>query len=183
VSCEKCGRGSAAITYTEYGEQGSRKLRICASCARELGFDVPPETGCAEDAPADVPVAKLVGILGIEAVIQAAAGRAEPDDPRECPSCGMTANELRKEPLFGCPVCYETFHESLDALFRRIHGAVAHRGRVPGGGTAGIVDVEALRRELEDALAREDYERAARLRDRLRQARAPGGPETTGDAS
>jgi protein arginine kinase activator len=178
VSCERCGRGPAAISYTEYGEQGQRKLRICAGCARELGFDVPPEAGVVEsappEAPADAPVAKLVGILGIEAVIQA-AGRAEPDDPRECPGCGMTGNELRREPLFGCPVCYETFHESLDALFRRIHGAVAHRGRVPGGGTAGLVDVESLRRELDDALAHEDYERAARLRDRLRQARGQGG--------
>jgi len=179
VTCERCGQAPGAITYTEYGEDGARKLRICAACARELGFDVEPaaESPATAGAPE---IAKVVGILGIEAVLGAAGSRPEPDDPRECPGCGMTGNELRQESLFGCPACYDAFRDSLDPLFRRIHGAVMHRGRVPGGRAADPVDVDRLRRDLCDAIAQEDFERAARLRDRLRRAGAPGADDPEG---
>lgn len=178
MSCERCGQAPGAITYTEYGEDGARKLRICPACARELGFDVGDAPPAAAPPPAGSEVvAKVVGILGIETVVETRPGTREPEDPRECPGCGMTGTELRRAPLFGCPMCYETFEKSLDPLFRRLHNAVAHRGRVPGGRTVHPVDREVLRRDLRDAIANEDFERAAQIRDRLRRAGESSGDE------
>ena len=190
MNCEKCGKNPAAITYTEYSEGTAQKLRICAECAQRLGFDISerPDAPLGETPPPPlmppltVPApAKLFGILSIKATIgPAVVGEPEDHDPRECPGCGMTGTELQKQPLFGCPKCYETFNDSLDPLFRRIHGAVQHRGRVPGGKTTGPVNVDELRRDLRSAIANEDFEEAARLRDRLRQAASrierPRGP-------
>jgi protein arginine kinase activator len=192
VTCERCGKNAAEVTYTEYSDGDAQKRQICGVCARALGFDLGQTPPAPPPSPPPVvkppvggpPVAKLLGILSIETTIGAAdLGAEKEDDPRQCPGCGMTGNELRREPLFGCPRCYETFHESLDPLFRRLHGAVRPRGRVPGGETTSPVDVDGLRRDLHSAIANEDFEEAARLRDRLRQAPPPATKEEPPEGS
>jgi protein-arginine kinase activator protein McsA len=67
-------------------------------------------------------------------------------------------------------------------LLQRVHEAVVHRGRLPGGRAPApppgpmampATDTERLadlRRRLEDAIRGERYEEAARLRDDLRRA-------------
>ena len=175
MNCERCGQPDAIITYTEYAGAEARTLRICETCARRLGFEIRRGREPGTDDPAaespSVP-GELFGVLSIEATLDPAVVSEAPeeDDPRECPGCGMTGNELRRQPRFGCASCYETFNESLDPLLRRIHGAVRHRGRLPGGKVARPVDAESLRGELAIAIANEDFEAAAKIRDRLRRA-------------
>jgi len=88
----------------------------------------------------------------------------------------MTTEEFARRSLFGCAACYEAFDEDLDLLLKRLHGAVAHRGRLPQRGpTRREGEPGSLRRELDRAVRDGDFERAARLRDRLRDAER-GGP-------
>ena len=73
------------------------------------------------------------------------------------------------------------FEKDLTPLLQRAHeGATHHVGKVPTrrGGT-GVpmkrqVDVAKLRKELARAVEAEDYERAAKLRDQIRQAEGIG---------
>jgi protein arginine kinase activator len=154
VNCERCGERPASLRYTEVQEGEARKLRICEACAASLGFGSEPEQATEQPAPV-------------------AAGEPEPkgEDPRRCPACGLGAGELKTQTLLGCPTCYETFADRLDELLRRVHGAVRHEGRLPGGRTVAAPDLDALQRDLEAAIARDDFEAAARLRDLLRRAR------------
>jgi protein arginine kinase activator len=78
---------------------------------------------------------------------------------------------IREAGLAGCPLCYRHFEEELGSLINRAQGgASVHVGRHPAH-AAELVDRAALRnklaRELREAVSREEYERAAKIRDRL----------------
>lgn len=89
----------------------------------------------------------------------------------QCPACGLDLDEFRLKGRVGCARCYETFRKSLLPLLERVHDATTHRGRFPAGRPGSCVsDVAELRRRLADAIAAENYEEAAALRDRLRAA-------------
>ncbi len=115
-----------------------------------------------------------------------------------CPSCGQTYEDFLQDGRFGCPTCYRTFHFLLDSYLKKIQGGVRHSGKMPrfGGETVEIPDLEEetfdpgegaaasreiritvdpdaaeeeLRSALKRAVAREDYEQAARIRDLLKE--------------
>jgi protein arginine kinase activator len=91
-----------------------------------------------------------------------------------CPECGMTLSEFRAKGRFGCPMDYEVFAEHLDPLFERIHDVqpARHEGRLPEGADGSEViekrlSLADLRKQLENAVAEENYELAAELRDKI----------------
>jgi protein arginine kinase activator len=157
VNCERCGERPAKVRYTEVQEGEARKLRICEECAAALGFGPVAAGSESEPQKPDEP-----------AVAEAGAAEA---DARRCPACGLRADELETQSLLGCPLCYETFSDHLDEVLLRAHGAARHEGRLPHGRTAAAPDADVLQRDLDAAIAREDFQAAARLRDLLRRAR------------
>jgi protein arginine kinase activator len=97
-----------------------------------------------------------------------------------CPGCGATLQDFREAGRLGCGECYATFGVELRDLLRRLHGSTTHVGEgyrapgeaevtVPGEEIAVTEDpADALRVRLRAAVAAEDFELAAELRDRLR---------------
>lgn len=90
-----------------------------------------------------------------------------------CAHCGLTFSEFRDSSLLGCPNCYRGFDDMLEGLISRAHeSATQHIGKVPrraGAAEQKQVQVLRMRKQLDDAVLTEDYERAARLRDDLNQ--------------
>ena len=90
-----------------------------------------------------------------------------------CEGCGISYEEFRKSGLLGCSQCYGAFDRMLMPLLERAQeGATRHLGKVPTH--AGINELRQqrlrqLRRELEEAVAAEQYERAAKIRDRVNE--------------
>jgi len=71
----------------------------------------------------------------------------------------------------GCPDCYTYFGDELAPLLRAMHHGDRHVGKRPVGAAAEERRVETLaelRRQLEEAVAAENYELAAKLRDDIR---------------
>jgi len=138
------------------------ELHLCAACAQAAGFDVPA---------AAEPVIQMIKKVAISAA--AAGTRSE----KACPTCGATLADIRKAGLLGCPDCYEAFVEHLEATIERAHGGrTAHCGKCPRRRGLSIDRERRLKqitRELEEAVAAEQYERAARLRDELRGLNTP----------
>lgn len=96
-----------------------------------------------------------------------------------CDQCGITWAEFRQSGLLGCSNDYQVFEKDLTPLLQRAHeGMTHHVGKVPtrrGGSGVPVkrqVDLTKLRKELTKAVESEDYERAAKLRDQMRQAEA-----------
>jgi len=100
----------------------------------------------------------------------------------KCPQCGFSQADFKKLGRFGCPECYETFSEGLDNLLKTMHKGTRHVGKVPAA-FSGVQTMkerlERLQQELARAIQEENFERAAVLRDEIKnlQARltAPGG--------
>lgn len=90
-----------------------------------------------------------------------------------CEACGMTFSQFREKHLLGCPQCYEEFEHQLAPLLERAHeGGTHHIGKVPrraGAGDNRQLQLMRMRKRLDDAVATEDYELAARIRDDIQQ--------------
>jgi protein arginine kinase activator len=89
----------------------------------------------------------------------------------------MSWSDFRQTGLLGCEHDYAAFDKDLTPLLQRAHdGATHHLGKVPtrrGGTTVPVkrqVDLNRLRKELSRAVEAEDYEKAAKLRDQIREA-------------
>lgn len=151
VLCQYCSKNPATIHLTEIHDEKRREIHICESCADERGIG------------AHSP--------GFTAFLHSAVEKPEVQRTLRCPHCGITFDEFRTKGRFGCPRDYEVFRERLNPLLDKIHGAHRHTGRLPGGretmDTDRADELLRLRRELKEAVHREEYEKAAKLRDRI----------------
>ncbi|MBI1336741.1 MAG: hypothetical protein GC164_07245 [Phycisphaera sp.] len=91
----------------------------------------------------------------------------------ECDNCGLKFSEFRESSLMGCPQCYTAFEVALTPLLERAHESATHHiGKVPSRAGASEMrqqTITRLRKRLDEAVAGEDYELAARLRDEIRK--------------
>jgi protein arginine kinase activator len=75
--------------------------------------------------------------------------------------------------VLGCPHDYEVFEKALAPLIEKAHnGATSHRGKVPirtPQQTKKQMELASLRQQLDAAVRTEDYELAAKLRDKINQ--------------
>jgi protein arginine kinase activator len=91
---------------------------------------------------------------------------------KECPICGIKFVEFRNSGRLGCPHDYHEFRDELAPLLENIHGEVRHCGKTPRRlpqNKQTQSELIQLRKQLQQAITREAYEDAARLRDRIRQ--------------
>lgn len=152
--CQHCKQAKATVLVTDVPEKKVRHL--CEECAEQEGVIVKqnPQTTNA--------------ILQEFIKYKTGIGAA---DEQTCTHCGLTFREFRLKGLLGCPHDYQVFQSLLLPLIERAHqGGTSHVGKIPCTADAtlrkhsGLIK---LRKELEDAIERENYEQAARLRDRL----------------
>jgi protein arginine kinase activator len=103
----------------------------------------------------------------------AAVSREQPTKmEHECDTCGIKFVDFRNTGRLGCPNDYSLFREELLQLLENIHGETRHTGKVPKRlpqSKQAQAELLQLRKQLVQAVQREAYEEAARLRDRIRQ--------------
>lgn len=88
-----------------------------------------------------------------------------------CPRCGETYGEFQKSGMLGCAECYQAFRKELTPIITRMQGRTQHAGRRPPISEEEQTRqnrMEELRALMEAAVAEENFEEAARLRDELR---------------
>ena len=160
MACENCGSTDAVVHLTQIVNNEMSTHHLCEKCAAEQGLETTPDTG-------NMPLIDVIAQMTQESGHDAAAS------DRECSFCGLTFEGFRETGRLGCPHCYETFSDHLPRLLRRIHGSTKHVGKIylPPDPTASEMEkrLDGLRRKLERAVQAEDFERAAELRDQIRE--------------
>lgn len=76
----------------------------------------------------------------------------------------------------GCSECYNVFEEEILPLLTQIQPDSHHHGKTPERAEKRETEthtISDLEQQLSLAVAREDYERAAKLRDQIKQLRTP----------
>ncbi|WP_040953162.1 UvrB/UvrC motif-containing protein [Gorillibacterium massiliense] len=160
--CQECGKRPSTLHFTKIIGGEKTEFHLCESCAREKGELIPgTQNGFSIHN-------LLSGLLHYE---PSDVGTAKPKAER-CEECGLTYAQFSKLGRFGCSSCYRYFSERLDPLFRRVHGSTTHIGKVPkrsGGILQQKRDLEELKKDLAGFIEREEFEQAAKTRDRIRE--------------
>ena len=155
--CERCKKAEATIHITEVTSGQHQESHLCEQCAEAQG-----------------PVVKSPVTINqlLNSFIMAHSGAAELAE-LTCPKCGISFLEFRQHGLLGCPHDYEVFGQALDSLLGRVHGQDTHHlGKVPArGGSEQKKNMRLLhlRRDLARAVEAEEYEKAAQLRDEIKE--------------
>jgi len=158
--CDVCSKNEATVHLTEIVNDKMTKLHLCESCAKEKGEEMEEHFGMSD---------LLAGLADLGASLEPGIG-----NDAKCLSCGFTYIDFKKAGRLGCGDCYEAFRKQLDPLLKRIHGSNRHIGKVPlmAGNTVKdnkvMQDIKALKVRLEKAIAAEEFEEAAKLRDAMR---------------
>jgi protein arginine kinase activator len=151
-------------------EGKTKKVDLCEPCSKEKGVDDPTGFSLAD---------LLLGLGAAQEMAQSAAGGPE----LKCPSCGFTQADFKKTGRLGCADCYTTFAEGLEGLLKSMHKGTKHAGKVPRQLQEHkdySEKLKALQKQLEKAVAEEDFEQAAVLRDEIKQTRDKVDSLTTG---
>ncbi|MEP6777651.1 MAG: UvrB/UvrC motif-containing protein, partial [Chthoniobacterales bacterium] len=125
-------------------------------CSKEKGVQDP--TGFAL---ADL----LLGIGAAEEIEKGASSQ-------KCPICGFTQADFKKTGRLGCSACYVTFSEALGNLLKAMHKGTEHVGKLPERAHREMELSDRMRtltENLQKAVAEENYESAASLRDQIKQ--------------
>jgi len=155
--CQVCGKKEATVHLTQMLNDEVRKMHLCEQCAEAGGIDV------------NVPASMTNFLLGLGAPKKTKAESVN----RACPQCGMHFSDFKKLSRLGCQDCYAAFAEELEPLLNGMQKGARHVGKKPEH-YAGAVNVPpsmaSLKKVLDEAVASENYEEAARIRDQIHEA-------------
>jgi protein arginine kinase activator len=157
VRCQRCPK-PATLHITEImGPKQLEELHFCEDCAQKHLYEQP-----------HTPLAKATES---KPTVELDQENIEALNKLTCPHCGITFKDFRSTGRLGCPQDYEVFRAQLIPLLDNIHGEMRHQGKSPRRKYQGKQNTSVLgglRRQLQGAIAREDYELAAQLRDKIR---------------
>ena len=154
--CDVCKCNDATVFLTQILEGKMQKVNLCDACSKEKGVQDP--TGFA--------LADL--LLGIGAAEEIEKGSTT----QKCLVCGFTQADFKKTGRLGCSSCYRTFAEGLESLLKAMHKGTEHVGKLPERAARQMQlndKMRALNDNLEKAVAEENYEIAANLRDQIKR--------------
>jgi protein arginine kinase activator len=156
MKCQRCPK-QATLHITEVlGEDRFEEVHLCEDCYKKYLIE---------------PMKKAAGAKSGESAEEAEEATAQPTGPA-CEACGLTYLEFRNQGRFGCAHDYDAFKAELLPLLESIHGDTRHLGKTPRRlpRTQGAqVELTNLRRRLQQLVTEENYEEAARVRDRIRE--------------
>lgn len=157
--CDECGKNPATVHLTKIINGKVTEFHLCEDCAKqskefESSFSIHNF---------------LTGLLDntYESPL-----KVDYITATKCDRCGMTYGKFKQTGRFGCSHCYKSFKEKLENLYKNIHGHGEHMGKVPkkAGGTIKIrKEIERLKKQLDNAVKKEEFEIAAKLRDEIKE--------------
>ena len=152
--CDLCKNKEATVHLTQMVEGETKKIDLCESCAKEKGVDD----------PAGFSLADLLLGLGASQEMEEAVLISK------CPQCNFTQEEFKKTGRLGCAECYDHFKEGVEGMLKSMHKGTRHNGKAPAiwKKKKDYVDqLHELESLLNKSIVKEDYEKAADLRDKI----------------
>ena len=158
--CERCHKKEATVHTVQVINGEKTEHYYCDSCAKETGFENPISFD-------DI----FKGFLNFDSPSYGEKTSTYMPYGIKCPSCSMSYDDFRRTGKFGCSSCFDAFEPYISSTLKSIHGGDSHKGKVPkrnGGNLLKKHELEDLKRKLVDAIAKEEFESAAVLRDKIK---------------
>lgn len=159
--CDECGKNPANVHITKIVNGVKTDTHLCEECAMKMN-------------PLNIDTSFSINDLltGIMNNFAPSPVKMDVLEEPKCSVCGLRHSQFRKTGRFGCSNCYKTFGDRLNPLFKRLHGNISHTGKIPertGMGMRQAREIEKLKIELSISIKNEEYEKAAEIRDRIRE--------------
>jgi protein arginine kinase activator len=171
MKCECCKEADATIHLTQVIDSEVKKLNLCQVCAQKNGIDL------------NSPISITDVLLGLGQPVAKGIMTVASEFDLSCSRCQLTRAEFKKRARLGCPECYKAFMGELSALTQAMHHSRQHVGKIPArqGNAARITaQIAGLQKDIETAIAKEEYEVAANLRDKIRSLKESAQREEGG---
>ena len=148
--CQTCNEKEATIHYFESVDGRSRTLNLCEGCAAksEMG-DVNmtvhvqlPQNKDGQQPAASFNAAAYQGLV------------SKPEGKPVCIGCGLDQETFLKDQSYRCPACRDTFR------------VVSGQSEVELSAASKLAELQA---QLDQAIAEENYEAAAEIRDQMKE--------------
>jgi len=190
MKCQHCGNHEATVHLRQNINGQVTEHVLCSACAEQMGvggmfadfgsfggFGVPGLFGGFDH------FAGLGSLLG--SMLGGTQQKTLPQTHR-CNTCGSSFDDIASRGKLGCAECYELFADRLAPSIERMHNRAKHVGKLPGRPAVNNTPaparvqpekqekpagqtVEELRTQLRTAVLSEEYEKAAVLRDRIKE--------------
>lgn len=184
--CDDCRENEATVFLKAVVNNKLMEMHLCESCAGKKGLELGTGAG-------------MLSLSGLFENLSELTKEFLPIERKSlrCSDCGFRYSDFKKTGRLGCPHCYVSFESQLIQLLTRIHGSSRHTGKKYLRGAASAhaagspsrhqgpvhaqarkdpaAEIESLKIKLKKAVEREDYEMAAKLRDRIKEYESKGG--------
>ncbi len=165
MQCEICKTKTATVHLTEIINGQRTESHLCQNCAQKEGVSVKSQLSLNELLSSLIAAHQHSDEIGDSEISK-----------KVCCECGITMEQFRKQALLGCPKDYEIFEDELKEVIEKTQdNNLAHKGKVPAKAQSGDGaeddnrdKIEELQKQLNAAVKKEDYELAAKIRDRLK---------------
>ena len=168
--CELCHNHDASgVLHRKDANGEDEELYVCQECLKANGKAKPekPKEISVVTPDGDEPPAFIKNFLDAAVgLIEGVAG-AEPPQEKKCRVCGATWKKIKSERLLGCPDCWSQFGKEIREEFLSGAYGPKHLGKIPEKNPDGKPSRAFLEKELKEAVARQNYRKAARLRRQL----------------
>ena len=155
--CENCQKNAASVHMTSFVGGRMQTVHLCGQCAAQKKSAV------------------VVPWFSFNDFLSAFYEAGDATDTK-CEVCGTTLSSFKSCGKLGCANCYKVFEQNIIPVLKGIHMNTVHTGKRPGE----LVHTETVREEepapdlkeqlkkkLCEAVAAENFEEAARLRDEI----------------
>lgn len=170
--CQKCYKKTASVFISSIINGKETRIYLCDECAKDyslLNFnfqdlfsikDVIDKFKEDEDISKEE---KKENLLMID--------NNSEEKSITCPNCYSTYDEYRQTGKLGCSRCYEIFKKQLKPILKNIYGYEEYIGKTPKKDDNHIYiskEIRILKEDLNRAIEREEYEKAADIRDKIK---------------
>jgi protein arginine kinase activator len=160
-------KNEANVHITKIINGQKQEIHLCDKCAKDIeGIDM--GTDFEFDAPFSIQNL-LSGMMDYINQNQSSQNKFKQD--LICKNCGTSYKEFKESGLLGCSNCYESFRSTLMPVVKRLQADTKHIGKIPKRIGKDIVKkrkINNLKQQLQKSIALEEYEKAAELRDTIR---------------
>lgn len=174
MQCDRCHKKDAKILYTEIINGVKKEQHLCEECATDYSsFQMEKPI-----MNSDFTLGDLLSTLLENYSVADKKTAGTMNRTITCSNCGTSFDEFMQKGRFGCAQCYRSFHSQLGKTLKGIQGAEVHTGKRPRGlvmptdtdrVTKDFTEAEKLSLKLQEAIEKEEFEEAARLRDLIKQ--------------
>lgn len=169
--CQKCHKKTASVFISSIINGTETKTYLCNDCAKDY-----PLFNLNMDEPFSIK--DVIDKFKTEDEYQLDSSQLldvdldKNDKDIVCSNCYSTYDEYRETGKLGCSKCYEAFERQLKPIMKNIYGYTEYIGKVPKiNGTHIYInnEIKILKEDLNRAVEKEEYEKAADIRDKIKE--------------